>query len=408
MTLRMLSITVILLLLACGDRADSKRSDLNTDYARKLQEQLILADSGAVITIPAGHFTFSRSLSLDAVDGVTIKGAGMNETILDFDGQTDGAEGLHLSADHLTLEGFTVQDTKGDAIRIQDAHGLVIRDVKTTWTHGAKESNGGYGLYPVACTSVLIEYCEASYASDAGIYIGQSTDVIMRHNLAHHNVAGIEIENSRNVEAHDNIAEQNTGGILIFDMPGLPQANGYRVSVHDNISRDNNHKNFAPEGGVVATLPPGTGMLVIAHKDVEIFNNQVTGYKTLGLGVISWFFTERPFETDNGFDPYFENIYVHNNIFSRKKAIPDLSKEFGKMINGLFIGKPQDIVVDGIFKDGVSSLCLQENGDNLRFANLNAENASSLGDLKKLLDRNMSAFDCELDPLGVKMDEDVL
>ena len=386
---------VALLINACSSPLPKESSDSELKFAKDLQARLITADSGAVIEIPAGHFRFTRSLSLDGVDGVTIKGAGMKETTLDFADQSDGAEGLSVRANGVTLEGFTIQDSKGDAIKIQDADGLVIRDVNTTWTNGAKESNGGYGLYPVACKNVLIENCEASYASDAGIYIGQSTNVIMRDNLAHHNVAGIEIENSRYVEAYNNIAENNTGGLLIFDMPGLPQANGYSVSVHDNICRSNNHKNFAPEGGVVATLPPGTGMLVIAHRDVEIFNNEVTDYKTLGLGVISWFFTERPFKTENGFDPYSENVYVHDNIFKRKKAIPDLTKEFGKMLNGLFIGKPQDIVIDGIFKEGKSSTCFQNNGKELRFANLNAESASSLSDLKKLVDLDMEKFNCE-------------
>ncbi len=390
---------ILMLAFGCGESKPRSQDQSNAAFAKKLQEQLILADSGSTIEIPAGEYTFTRSLSLDGIHGITIRGAGMKETILNFDTQTDGAEGLHIKANDVTLEGFTIADSKGDAIKIQDADGLVIRDVNTTWTQGAKESNGGYGIYPVACKNVLIEHCEASYASDAGIYIGQSTSVIMRNNLAHHNVAGIEIENSRDVEAYDNIAENNTGGILIFDMPGLPQANGYRVSVHDNISRNNNHKNFAPEGGVVATLPPGTGMLVIAHRDVEIFNNEVTGYKTLGLGVISWYFTERPFNTDNGFDPYFENIYVHHNTFKRKKAIPDLTKEFGQMLNGLFIGKPQDIVIDGIFKEGKPSICFQENGDALRFANLNAETAKSLSDLKDLVDQNMERFDCGMDRL---------
>ncbi len=366
-------------------------------FAKTLQEQLILADSGSVIEIPEGRFTFERSISLDGIDYITIKGAGKEKSILSFLGQKDGAEGILIKADHIILEGFTIEDSEGDALKIQDSRFVTIRDIHTTWTQGAKSSNGGYGIYPVACENVLIEACEASYASDAGIYVGQSNRVIMRNNLAHHNVAGIEIENSRDVEAYDNIAENNTGGILIFDMPGLPQANGARVKVYNNISRDNNFENFAPEGGVVATLPPGSGMLIIAHRDVEVFNNQITGYKTLGLGVISWYFTERPFDMNNGFDPYYKNIYIHDNVFSRKKAIPDLSKEFGQMVNALFPGKPQDIIIDGIFDSDSATtvpICFQNNGDDLRFTNLNAETAESISDLKKLMEQNISDYDC--------------
>lgn len=391
------------MIVSCAEKKPS--TPANVEFAKELQRQLILVDSGAIVEIPAGNFHFDRSISLDGINHVTIRGAGKDKSILSFLGQKDGAEGMLIKANHIILEGFSIEDSEGDALKIQDSDHVTIRDVQTTWTQGAKSSNGGYGIYPVACTNVLIENCEASYASDAGIYVGQSNKVIMRNNLAHHNVAGIEIENSRDVEAYDNVAENNTGGILIFDMPGLPQANGGRVKVYRNISRDNNFENFAPEGGVVATLPPGSGMVIIAHRDVEVYENQMTGYKTLGLGVISWQFTERPFDTNNGFDPYYKNVSIHDNVFERKRAIPDLSKEFGQMINALFIGKPQDIMVDGIFdphdKD-TPAICLENNGEDLRFTNLNAETASGISDLKKLLNHNMSAMQCNISPFTVE------
>ena len=393
-----------ILIFACTSNT-SPNKEINTDFAKRFQEELILADSGSVIRIPEGTFSFTRQVSLDGVDHVTIIGAGKTKSILSFRSQKDGAEGLLIKGNHILLEGFAIEDSDGDALKLQDCNDVTLRDLLTTWTQGAKSTNGGYGIYPVACEGVLIENCEASYASDAGIYVGQSNKVIMRNNYAHHNVAGIEIENSTDVDAYENLAEENTGGLLIFDMPGLPRANGGRIKVHNNISRNNNYENFAPEGGVVATLPPGTGMLIMAAKDVEVFDNTVTGYKTLGLGIISWLFTERPFDTKNGYNPYSSNIYIHDNLFERKRAIPDLSKEFGQMINALFIGKPQDIVLDGIFDPKVNTdspvVCLKRNGDELRFSNLNAETATGVSDLKKLLDRKMDAFECEMSPVEV-------
>lgn len=408
MSIRVFLLPVLIWISGCKPATPPSVSD--TSFTRKLQEQLILADSGSIIEIPEGLFRFDRSLSLDGIDHVTIRGAGRDKSILSFQGQKDGAEGMLIKANHIVLEGFTIQDSEGDALKIQDSRHVTIRDIRTTWTQGAKPANGGYGIYPVACENVIVEACEASYASDAGIYVGQSNQVIMRNNLAHHNVAGIEIENSRDVEAYDNIAESNTGGILIFDMPGLPQANGARVKVYNNISRDNNFQNFAPEGGVVATLPPGSGMVIIAHRDVEVFNNEFSGYKTLGLAVISWYFTERPFNTENGYDPYYENIFVHDNVFSRKKAIPDLSREFGQMVNALFPGRPQDIIIDGIFnpdRKGIKPVCFRNNGAELRFTNLNAEEATGISDLERLLDHNMSAFDCELATFDISSPEKV-
>jgi parallel beta-helix repeat protein len=407
-----LILLVAISLFGCKPKT-TETTEVNADYEKELQTLLINAKDGDVIEIPEGTFSFTRSLSLTDVPNVTIKGAGKDKTILSFKGQIDGAEGLIIKADGITLEGFTVADSKGDAIKIQNSTNVVIREINATWTGGAKETNGAYGLYPVQCTNVLMENCEASYSSDAGIYVGQSNNVLMRNNYAHHNVAGIEIENCRVVEAYGNLAENNTGGFLIFDMPGLPQANGHTVKVHDNIVRDNNFKNFSPEGGMVNIIPPGSGMFVVAHEGVEIYNNTIEDYKTVGLVIVSFNFTQRPFKTDNGFSPYYSGLNIYNNTFKRKSGvagIPDLTKEFGKLINGLSPGKTQDIIIDGIFNPeleqkngnytGANAVCITNNGDDIRFINLNAENATGLDDLKKSKDEDISKFNCTLPSLN--------
>ena len=46
-----------------------------------------------VIELPAGKWTFNRSLSLNK-SNVTIRGAGPDKTVLSFKGQVQGAEGL--------------------------------------------------------------------------------------------------------------------------------------------------------------------------------------------------------------------------------------------------------------------------------------------------------------------------
>ena len=165
----------------------------------------------------------------------------------------------------LTLEGFTVADSKGDAIKIQGCTNVIMRDLETTWTNGKLETNGAYGLYPVSSTNVLMEDCEASFAMDAGIYVGQSSNVVVRNNYVHDNVAGLEIENTINGEVYNNKAVGNTGGMLIFDMPDLPQANGDRIKFYNNVMENNNGENFAPKGMVVSTIPPGSGMIIMSH-----------------------------------------------------------------------------------------------------------------------------------------------
>ena len=372
---------------------------------KDLPEKLITAKSGDVIVLPKGTFEFERPLSLDGVDSITIRGAHMNETILSFKGQIEGAEGLLIkNVEGLTLESFTVADTKGDAIKVQDCKNVTFRYMKTTWTDGAKTENGGYGLYPVSCTNVLMEKCEASYASDAGIYVGQSTNVVVTSCYAHHNVAGIEIENTRNADVYYNKAENNTGGILIFDMPDLPQANGYKVRVHGNIIQNNNHPNFAPQGTVVATLPPGSGMTIMAHREIEAYENTIKGHKTVAISMISWLFTERPFKSEE-FDPFCSAIYIHDNILESNEGEMDMTTDFGKVLSAMNGGQTVDIATDGIFnpetfgKDG-EKVCFKNNGE-VSFLNLNAGMGGTPNEMMQNKSTDISPFDCSLDAMDI-------
>lgn len=350
-----------------------------TELYNQLQEQLINARPGDVIEIPEGRYAFDRPLSLDGIAKVTIRGAGMDKTVLFFKDQKVGAEGLRITADSVTVENLAIMDTKGDAIKAQDCNGITIRNVKTSWSGGPDENNGGYGLYPVSSKNVLIENCEASYASDAGIYVGQCENVVVRNSYAHENVAGIEIENCINSEVYNNRAENNTGGILVFDLPELPAGNGRGCKVYDNRIIENNHKNFAPEGNIVGIVPPGTGIILLAAKGVEVYNNEIIGHKTIGTAIASYYITEKPWD-DEHYDPYTYDIYIHGNRYERKRAVPDLSKDFGKLVNYLFPGKPQDILYDGIIDaerpagPNPMNICIQQDGEDLRFASIDAAN----------------------------------
>ncbi len=373
-----LAITTLFLLQACSNAPrQPDPGEIATELYNRIQEQLITAQPGDVVEIPEGAYFFDRPLSLDGIAHITIRGAGMDKTVLSFLGQKAGAEGLRITADSVTIEGFTITDTRGDAIKAQDCEGITFRNVKTTWSGGAKEENGGYGLYPVSSRNVLIENCEASYASDAGIYVGQCENVTVRNSYAHENVAGIEIENCINSEVYGNRAEHNTGGILVFDLPELPAGNGRDCKVYDNKIIENNHKNFAPEGNIVGIVPPGTGIILLAAKEVEVYNNEIIGHKTIGTAIASYYITEESWEDEN-YDPYAYDIYIHDNTYERKRAVPDLSKDFGKMVNYLFPGQPQDIIYDGIIDEerpagpNPMNICIQQPGEGLRFANIDA------------------------------------
>lgn len=318
------------------------------EFQKKYQSQMILAEEGTVIELPAGTFTLTNTLSLEGKKKITIRGKGMDKTILSFKGQTDGAEGIRVSdGTDITLEGFTVQDAKGDAIKTMHVTGITFRDVKTEWTGTPGPDNGGYGLYPVQCIGVMIDKCQAIGASDAGIYVGQSQDITVKNSRAFQNVAGIEIENSLRAVVYDNEATENTGGILVFDLPDLIQKKGGDVKVYNNNIHDNNYVNFAPKGNIVATVPSGTGLLILATKGVEVYNNRIINNQSVGTGIISYYVTLKKIK-DKEYDPYPSNLSIHDNIYERKKGLPISKDPLGTVVANKYGEDVPHIIYDGI------------------------------------------------------------
>lgn len=296
---------------------------VDTAFAKNLQEQLLDAKPGSVITIPAGHYHLDRGLSL-RVNGVTLRGAGMEQTILSFRDQVAGPEGLLAQASDFTIEGLTIEDTKGDALKINSGENIVIRGVRVRWTDGPKTTNGAYGLYPVKTRNVLIENSQSFGAADAGIYVGQSRNVVVRGCRAEQNVAGIEIENTIDADVHDNVATGNTGGILVFNMPNLSQP-GHSTRVFHNKVDANNLGNFGAKGTAVSSVPAGSGVVVNSNSLVEIFDNDITNNVTANV-IISSYFSTGYFNTKGvqpNYDPYPRGIDVHDNRFVGGGDSPD-------------------------------------------------------------------------------------
>lgn len=101
-----------MLLVGCGKAAKPE------NFQKTLQERLIAAKPGDVIDLPAGKFHFDRTLSL-TVNGVTLRGKGMNATVLSFAGQKSGSQGVLVKANDFTMEDIGIEDTAGEALTIK-------------------------------------------------------------------------------------------------------------------------------------------------------------------------------------------------------------------------------------------------------------------------------------------------
>lgn len=277
-----------------------------------------------VLCLANGTYKIDEQLQLNVteLDGYEIRGESQDGTILDFKDQAGGGNGILVDGvDNFRAAHFTIKNTAGDGIKVQNARGVELAYLTVTWDGGPRETNGSYGVYPVLTEDVLIEHCKVSNASDAGIYVGQTKNVIVRHNEAFGNVAGLELENTSFADAHDNHLHDNTGGLLIFDLPNLTITDGSSNKVHNNLIENNNEPNFAPGAAIVANVPTGTGILLLSSSKNDIHNNTITGNQSLGLVIASYLALGKAI-TDQSYYPFSESNYIHDNVFDNNGYEP--------------------------------------------------------------------------------------
>lgn len=332
--------TLVLALLATPAVAKDITVEAGPNAQERLQTALIEAEPGDVIRIGAGRFELTDGLSLD-VARVTVRGAGADKTVLSFKGQMGAGEGLLVTSDDVVLRDFAVEDTKGDGIKSKGADRIVYKNIRVEWTGGPKETNGAYGVYPVSSTHVLVDGVTVKGASDAGIYVGQSEQIVVRNSMVSGNVAGIEIENSRHADVYGNLATHNTGGILVFDLPSLPKMGGGDVRVFKNRVIDNDQVNFAPKGNIVASVRKGTGVLIMANDNVSVFDNDLSGNATSNVMLISY----REKYDDARYDPLPSHVSISGNRHGKAGFAPQLPG--GDQLAAAFGGSIPPILWDG-------------------------------------------------------------
>lgn len=335
--------------------------DDSPDEEDKALSAFFLARDGDTIEFAEGTFDINTTLVMSHKSNITIKGQGLGKTVLNFAGSTT-PEGLSLShMKGIFIEDLTVLDTPGFMIKVSDSNFVNLTNVRAMWSSGdggmdaevpstldtecvhalsaveafgrytdangltrryiVDSSNGGYALYPVLSNNIVLDNVISLGASDAGIYVGQSNDIIVKNSEALFNVAGYEIENSDNADLYNNVAHCNTGGFLVFDLPGINQY-GERTRIFDNYTGYNNQKNFAP-GGIVSIVPQGVGVLQLGYDEVEFFNNIVEFNRTVGYVTVSHELVEGKAEhPDTRMDLYAEGIHIHNNTFTSNGLLP--------------------------------------------------------------------------------------
>ncbi|RMH00366.1 MAG: hypothetical protein D6706_04010 [Chloroflexi bacterium] len=310
-----------------------------------IQAAVDRAQPGDTIEIPYG--IYHERVVVDMND-ITLRGIPNEQgefPILDGEGKL--SEGVIASGNNFTVGNLHVRNYTDNGVLVEGVTNVHFHDIFA-------ENTGTYGVYPVQSTNVLIERVEVTGVDDAGIYAGQCENVVVRDSVAYGNVLGIELENTLGGEVYNNHTYDNTVGIFIVILPQLTSKISANTKVYDNISEDNNHENFAPEGALARSAPSGVGILLLGTDNAEVYNNVVRNNKTTGVAVFSLTGTGVFDVNELDVGPLPEGNWVHDNTYENNGYDPDpFVKELGIPVG--------DILWDG-------------SGNNNRF---NEENATS-------------------------------
>ncbi|WP_222537699.1 parallel beta-helix domain-containing protein [Pedobacter polysacchareus] len=420
---------VLLLLLAsgvwtsCTQKAGPQNHyktmlTFNPGEEAKIEEAFLSLKDSTSILLKAGNYKFDN-LSIAQVNHILLQGEGHDKTILDFSSQSQGGEGIRVTdVKGFTIDAMTIKDSKGDLLKINKSRDVTVTNLHAVWSK-ADSTSGGYAIYPVMCKNVLIENCYTEGSSDAGIYVGQTDSAIVRKCKAAKNVAGCEIENTSNAEVYDNEFYNNTAGFLIFDLPDLSKRGGH-VKVYNNNIHDNNFRNFAKAGSFgttwgVGNASPGSGIIILAASDIEIYNNKIINNNTSSITIASGFAVDEKAgeKINTNYSPIPKNINIHDNTIEMGPEFPKPAYEhrIGQLLvateaqlNKLDPTRKNKriplIMYDGITSNVLTkgtalnpdSICIKQPGDNV-FVNADFLNIANPAKWKP--NTNFSPFQCK-------------
>jgi len=256
---------------------------------QSIQDGIEVAEGGDTVFVQSGEYF--ETLMIDK-SNITILGDRKNGELPVLNGKNILPDAGVGTGSNIEINGFIIKDYTANGLMLNRSRNVTFRNVHC-------KNTGLYGLYPVECVGVLVEDCSVTGISDAGIYIGQSKDIVVRNNVTYGNVTGIEIENSVDALVENNEVYDNAGGILVFLLPNNPSKVSLNCRIINNYIYKNNHVNFGEPGSIVINVPQGTGLMIMAGDSVEVAGNRFHDNQSFGASVI-------------GLDLFFGSDYVYD------------------------------------------------------------------------------------------------
>ncbi len=245
-----------------------------------IQAAVDAAHPGDIVRVPPGVY---HENVLVTKDNITIEGSA--GAILDGTGL--GGSGITVRSPNpiVRINGFRLT-----GLRIQNyvRNGVILNRVDHYQIdHGEYVNNLAYGIFPIRSTQGLIEFNKVSGSDDTGIYIGQSSDAVIRNNHVTDCTVGISAEVSSSISVEDNRVMDNTIGMLAAVLPGLSVTETTNIQISRNLFVRNNRPNpVSDPSDILSQLPTGVGILLFGADQVTVRDNKVMNNDSAGIAVV--------------------------------------------------------------------------------------------------------------------------
>lgn len=239
----------------------------------------------------------------NALCGTQIVGTGRSPKDVLIDNNFSKLNGIRIDrAGGAYLRNFTIQQAEFNAVYVLETDGYVVDRI-------VARGNDEYGILAFASDHGLIQYVDAYYNGDSGIYPGSASDlnatrdtidvsryaVEIRYNKSHDNTLGYSGTAGNSVYAHHNKFYNNATGVATDSLfpghPGLPQDHA-RWSYNEIFSNNQNYYAKFIDTGIcekpmkergymngtvcpVVPVPVGTGTLIAGGNFNSTDNNRI-------------------------------------------------------------------------------------------------------------------------------------
>jgi parallel beta-helix repeat protein len=269
------------------------------------------AKPGTTIYIEPGDYAQTVVVAKARISIIGLRDALGDGVVIENPGSSANGVTVTATGSEFVLKDVVIEHFGQNGVILAGTNGFDLEGITAT-------DNGDYGLFPVYSSHGLIDNCTARGHRDTGIYVGQSTDILVTHNAAFDNVNGIEIENSSRIVVSSNESFNNVVGVLVDLLPGLQVTVSSNIMVSGNFVHDNNHVNFAEPGDITSFEPTGTGILILGTDHTTIEGNLVLDNNSVGIGLASSLLISMlgalPPSAFAGIDPNPSHTSIVNNV----------------------------------------------------------------------------------------------